>query len=207
MSFSRKFFNQASRPEGFLGALMIRGMNRGHAPLAEWGIRQLGEIEPDAILDIGCGGGLHLHKLLKRYPRAKGAGIDIAPLCVKKAMKTNRKLIEGGRCSVRLASVTGIPFPERSFDLVTAFETVYFWPGLESCFAQAAKVLREGGVFLIVNETDGEDSVGRKFEKLIDRMTVYTGGEIESALRGAGFSDIRISRHGTFPWIAVCARK
>ncbi|MBQ3387729.1 MAG: class I SAM-dependent methyltransferase [Thermoguttaceae bacterium] len=207
MSFSRKFFNQASQPEGFLGALMIRGMNRGHAPLADWGIKQLGEIEPSAILDIGCGGGLHLHKLLKRYPGAKGAGIDISPLCVKKAVKTNRKSIESGRCAIQLASVTDIPFPEKKFDLVTAFETVYFWPGLEACFAQAAKVLREGGVFLIVNETDGEDPIGRKFEKLIDRMTVYTGGETESALRGAGFSDIRIARHSAFPWIAVCARK
>ena len=207
MLFARKFFNQASQPEGFLGALMIRGMNRGHAPLAEWGIRQLGDIEPNAILDIGCGGGLHLHKLLKRYPHAEGAGIDISHLSVKKAVKTNRKLIESGRCTISLASVTDIPFPEKKFDLVTAFETIYFWPGLETCFVQAAKVLREGGVFLIVNETDGEDAIGRKFEKLIDRMTVYTGGEIESALRGAGFSDIRISRHPTFPWITICAKK
>lgn len=207
MLFSRKFFNQASQPEGFLGAMMIRGMNRGHAPLADWGIKQLGDTEPSAILDIGCGGGLHLHKLLKRHPHAEGTGIDISPLSVKKAMKTNRQWIESGRCSIRLANVTDIPFSEKKFDLITAFETIYFWPGLEACFAQVAKVLREGGTFLIVNETNGEDPIGRKFEKLIDRMTVYTGGEIETALRGAGFSDIKISQHAAFPWIAVCARK
>ena len=36
-------------------------------------------------------------------------------------------------------------------------ETIYFWPGLKECFAQVAKVLKPGGTFMIVNESDGTD--------------------------------------------------
>ena len=94
-----------------------------------------------------------------------------------------------------------------SFDLATAFETVYFWPGLEKCFGQAAKVLKPGGTFLICNESDGTDPTSAKFEKIIDGMKNYTPQEIEAALKAAGFSEVEIDHHPTKPWIAVLAKK
>ena len=39
-----------------------------------------------------------------------------------------------------------------SFDVVTAFETIYFWPDIEHCFNEVKKVLKPGGQFVIVNE-------------------------------------------------------
>lgn len=45
----------------------------------------------------------------------------------------NRRAIEEGRCQVVHASVATLPFPAEVFDLVTAFETVYFWPDLPAC--------------------------------------------------------------------------
>ena len=35
MALLRKFFNQTRKPEGFLGRLMLSGMNSGHAKLAD----------------------------------------------------------------------------------------------------------------------------------------------------------------------------
>ena len=118
-----------------------------------------------------------------------------------------RKYIKAGRCSVEWGDVSRLTLPAEKFDLVTAFETVYFWPELIPCFNQVARVMKPGGVFLIVHETDGLDPVGRKYEKIIDLMTVYTAEELEEALRAAGFSEIAVSHHETFPWIAVAARK
>ena len=207
MGLFKKFINQTARPEGFLGRLMIRGMNRGHGKLADWGISTLGIGEPDEILDIGCGGGRHIHKMLGLYPAARGAAVDYSPLCVQKAAEYNRKEIMAGRLTVDVGDAADLPFPDEKFDLITAFETVYFWPGLVRCFTQAARVLKPDGVFLIVNETDGIEPVGRKFEKMIDRMTDYTAEELEEALRGAGFAHTAVSRHSVFPWIAVAARK
>ena len=35
------------------------------------------------------------------------------------------------------------------YDLVTAFETIYFWPGLEKSFSEVCRVLKKGGTFAI----------------------------------------------------------
>lgn len=67
---------------------------------------------------------------------------------------------------------------------------IYFWPGLEKCFAQVAKVLKPGAVFMIVNESDGTDETSLKYEKIIEGMKCHTIGEIETALKNAGFSSV-----------------
>ena len=116
-------------------------------------------------------------------------------------------MIAAGRCTVRQGDVSDLQLPEAAFDLATAFETVYFWPGLETCFAQAAKVLKPGGYFLICNESDGTDPTSLKFETIIDGMKNYTTREIEAALKAAGFSRVETDHHPAKPWIALLARK
>ena len=207
MALLRKFFNQTRKPEGFLGKLMLSGMNSGHAKLADWGLAHLPELSVLAAVDLGCGGGRNAGELLKKYPAAHVTAIDYSPLCVEKAKAYNRATIAAGRCTVRQGNVADLALPAESFDLATAFETVYFWPGLETCFAQAAKVLKPGGYFLICNESDGADPTSAKFETIIDGMKNYTPQEIEAALKAAGFSQVTTDHHPTKPWIAVLARK
>ncbi len=48
-----------------------------------------------------------------------------------------------------------MPFDDEAFDCVSAFETVYFWEDLEKCFAEVHRVMKNGGTFLICNESDG----------------------------------------------------
>ena len=207
MALLRKFFNQTRKPEGFLGKLMLSGMNSGHAKLADWGLAHLPELSASAAVDLGCGGGRNAGELLKKYPTAHVTAIDYSALCVEKAAQYNRAMIAAGRCEVRQGNVADLALPAESFDLATAFETVYFWPGLEKCFAEAAKVLKPGGCFLICNESDGIDPTGTKFETIIDGMKSYTAQEIEAALKAAGFSQVTTDHHPKKPWIAVLARK
>ena len=207
MALLRKFFNQTRKPEGFLGKLMLSGMNSGHAKLADWGLAHLPELSASAAVDLGCGGGRNAGELLKKYPTAHVTAIDYSALCVEKAARYNRAMIAAGRCEVRQGDVSDLQLPEAAFDLATAFETVYFWPGLETCFAQAAKVLKPGGYFLICNESDGTDPTSAKFESIIEGMKSYTAQEIEAALKAAGFSQVEIDHHPNKPWIAVLAKK
>ena len=207
MTLLRKFFNQTRKPEGFLGKLMLSGMNSGHAKLADWGLAHLPELSVLAAVDLGCGGGRNAGELLKKYPAAQVTAVDYSALCVEKAKAYNRAMIAAGRCEVRQGDVSDLQLPEAAFDLATAFETVYFWPGLEKCFMQAAKVLKPGGYFLICNESDGTDPTSLKFETIIDGMKSYTAQEIEAALKAAGFSQVTTDHHPAKPWIAVLARK
>lgn len=38
MGLFRSYVNQTRKSEGFLGKMMIKGMNSGHAKMADWGL-------------------------------------------------------------------------------------------------------------------------------------------------------------------------
>ena len=207
MGIMKKFFNQTRKPEGTLGKLMLSSMNSGHAKMADWGFSHLPKLDPDRIVELGCGAGRNAGELLKKYPGVHVTAIDYSPLSVEKAREYNRKSISAGCCTVQQGDVSDLQLPEENFDLAAAFETVYFWPGIENCFAQVAKVLKPGAYFLICNEADGIDAGTLRFEKIVDGMKVYTAEDLEAALKKAGFSEVSHDHHGSKPWITVLARK
>lgn len=207
MGLLNRFFNQTRKPEGALGKLMLTTMNTGHSAMADWGMGHLPQLDPKAVVDLGCGAGRNAGELLKRYPKARVTAIDYSPLSVEKARAYNGDAVAAGRCVVQGGNVADLKLPAAAFDLATAFETVYFWPGLEACFAQVAKVLKPGGAFLIVNEADGEDGTGLKYEKIIDGMKVYRAEELQKALQSAGFGSTAAWHHPRKPWITIVATK
>ena len=207
VSLFKKLCNQTRKPEGFLGKLMAGGMNVGHAKLADWGMASLCGIEASCMVDLGCGGGRNAQELLKRYPKANLTALDYSKVSVEMTKKTNRQTIRSGRCAVVRCDVAALPFEADSFDLATAFETVYFWPGLEKCFSEVHRVLSPGGYFLICNESDGTDEVTLRYAKIIDGMAYYTVQQLRDALAAAGFSEIKAEHHPEMPWITVLARK
>ena len=207
MGLFKKYVNQTRKPEGTLGKMMLGGMNSGHAKMADWGLSHLSGVTAENIAELGCGGGRNAGELLKRYPDSKLVAIDYSELSVEKSKAYNDKMIKQGRCVVRQGDVSALDLPDDSFDLATAFETVYFWPGIEKCFAEAFRVLKSDGVFMICNESDGTDETSLKFEKIIDGMKCYTAGELSSALKAAGFSEVKSDRHPEKPWLAATARK
>ena len=207
MGLFKSFVSQTRKPEGFLGKMMLNGMNSGHVEMADWGFSHLPAVRASEVVDLGCGGGRNAGELLKKYPDANVTAVDYSDLSVAKAREYNRDMITAGRCKVLQGDVSDLRLPEGKYDLATAFETIYFWPGLEKCFGQVAKVLKPGGYFLICNESDSTDATGLKFEKIIDGMKCHTVEEIESALKNAGFSRVKSGRHKTKPWITVVAQK
>ncbi len=207
MGLYKKFINQTRKPEGFLGKMMVNGMNGGHAKLADWGMTHLAGIAPANIAELGCGGGRNTAELLKRYPEAKITALDYSQVSVEKAKALNKDMIAVGRCAVLCGNVAKLPFEDGAFDLATAFETVYFWPGLGRCFAEVYRILKPGGVFMICNESDGTDETSLKFEELIEEMKCYTAEELSEALTAAGFFEVRADHYNGKPWITVTARK
>ena len=207
MGLFKNYVSQTRKPEGVLGKMMLKGMNSGHAKMADWGISHLKGIDPRQIAELGCGGGRNAGALLNRYPEAKVTAVDYSPLSVEKSKEYNKEMIAAGRCIVQQGDVSALTLPKDSFDLATAFETIYFWKDLEKCFSQVAGILKTGGTFMIVNESDGTDKTSLQFEKIIDGMKCYTPQEIASALQAAGFSAVKTDRYPDKPWITVIAKK
>ena len=208
MGLLRKIFSNTRKPEGFFGRMMVNGMNGGsHARLAEWGLSYVKVAEDADVLDVGCGGGANIARHLMRCPRGTVTGIDYSDVSVKKSQEVNAAAIAAERCKVVEGNVADMSFDEGSFDLVTAFETVYFWTSIEECFREVRRVLKEGGSFAVVNEDDGLTGNNAKWEKLVEGMHTHTPDELRTHLLAAGFSDITVHDDDKRHWLAVIAVK
>ena len=65
----RRCLQNTRKPEGFLGRMMLRGMNGGHTPIATWGLSLIRPADDARVLDIGCGGGANIARLLRLCPQ------------------------------------------------------------------------------------------------------------------------------------------
>lgn len=81
---------------------------------------------------------------------------------VKQTEEYNNNEVAAGRCVVMQGDVSALKLDEGRYSFATAFETIYFWPGFEKCFAEVARVLKPDGYFMIVNESDGLDATSQK---------------------------------------------
>ena len=145
--------------------------------------------------------------MLKRYPQAEVTGLDYSEVSVKKSQEVNADAVQNGRCRIVQGDVSALPFVDASFDLVSAFETVYFWPGPDRSFSEVFRVLRTGGVFMVVNEADGKNKADEKWTTIIDGMKIYGKEELERYLREAGFTRIETYRSEGKHRLAVRAVK
>ncbi len=206
----------ARKPEGELGDQLLERMNESHESLARWGVNHLDIGKDDVILDIGCGGGVNVARFLKMTDN-KVYGLDYSEVAVEKSTKLNQAAIDEGRCEIIQGSVSELPFEDNTFDIITGFETVYFWPDFINDSKEVRRVLKDDGIMFICNEAVPNEGDERQKE-LIDllEMNIYSEDEFDEYLREAGFSDIiSFSKNGqdsldkelVTGWLSVIARK
>lgn len=94
------------------------------------------------ILDVGCGPGELISRLAVIYPQAKIIGLDLAPGMVeqanKKVSQENMRFIVGDG--------EQLPLKNCEFDLVVSSSSLH-WMDYRKVFAEAARVLKKGGMF------------------------------------------------------------
>ena len=146
--------------------------------------------EGDAGMRNLLGGkGANLAEMSIRCPEGSVYGIDISEESVKFARKKNRDLL-GKRCFIEQGSVEKLPYENEMFNVVTAFETIYFWNDLLQSFTEIARVLKKGGIFLICCEMS--DPSNTIWTSRIDGMTIHPVRELRSLLSRSGFTDISV---------------
>ena len=135
------------------------------------------------MLDVGCGGGFTIRRLLKRSKDAQVYGIDISEESVAKAKKVNAEVLDK-QVFITQGSAEKLPYEDKKFDLVTAVETVYFWPNLPDCLQEVRRVLKPGGKFAILVEVVDSDS---KWTSVVEGMTAYSPEDLKKLLDDAGY--------------------
>ena len=209
MWFMEKMVKQCRRPTGRLGKFLGRGMNFGHASLRRWGLGHI-SIEPDAIiLDVGCGGGKTVQELARVSSNGKVYGLDYSQDMVELSRKINKKFIREGRVEIRHGSVSSLPFPDGVFDLVTAFESYYFWPNLIDDLKAVKRVLKPAGTLLLANEVYKHENFEKrnsKWARWLD-MQIHTPEEFKNFLTEAGYIGIDVFAFPEKNWITAIGRK
>ena len=113
MGLLKSFFTNCAHPQGRMGRAMLRFMNFCHAPLTNWGLGLIEFRDGWTMLDIGCGGGATLTRLLKRSKDSKVYGIDISQESVEKARKFNVEWLDK-RVFVSQGSAEKLPYERES---------------------------------------------------------------------------------------------
>ena len=150
-------------------------------------------LEPETILDLGCGTGFCTRALARRYPGARVLGLDIAPAMAGQARRRlGWRQRWFGRQSYGCGDAEQLPLADRSVDLVVSSLTIQ-WCDPRRTFAEVARVLRPGGLFLF--SSMGPDTLKelRQAWRAVDEtphvhpfLDMHDLGDM---LHGGGFAD------------------
>ncbi|OAA93952.1 class I SAM-dependent methyltransferase [Clostridium coskatii] len=206
MSELSRRLNQCRKPTGEVGKFIASSMNKDHFEVTTWGLNKISIKQEDIILDIGCGGGRTINRLANIAKKGKVIGVDYSMDCVNWSKEFNKELIDEKRVEVYNANVEKLPFEDAKFNVVTAVETIYFWPDLLKSFREVKRVLKSNGTFTVINEMYISDKFKEKNDEYMDKMTMHTPEQLKQLFVDAGYEDVSIHVCEENNWMCCSGR-
>lgn len=119
---------------------LLRAENKAKFP---WILERLKTLsKPHAeVLDVGCGGGFLSNELARQG--YKVTGVDLSPESLKVAAAHD----ETGTVKYEVADAFHLPYPDNSFDAVTAMDFLEHVENPELVIKEFSRVIRPGGLF------------------------------------------------------------
>ncbi len=152
----------------------------------------------ERALDLGSGAGHSTVALAATVGEV--VGLDLSEPMLQEARRLARAA--GASNTVfRRGDAEAIPFPDATFDIVTARVCTHHFADLRRALREVARVLRPGGRFVVSDSVAPEDPAQDTFlncvELLRDPSHVrdYRVSEWEAMLREAGMAPERIADH------------
>lgn len=148
------------------------------------------KMQPQTVLDVGCGTGVLTEALLKRYKKARVIGVDVAQAMVAQTCQRGSWWRRpAGVC----ADAQHLPFPAHSADMLVSNLMLQWCNDLPTVFREWVRVLRPEGLLMFA--TFGVDTLQelRASWSQVDNFT-HTSRfvdmhDVGDALLQAGFRD------------------
>ena len=113
-----------------------------------------GARDGDRILELGCGPGWITEKLSEAFPHSRITALDHNPAALDFARgRLERRL--GDRIEWTTGKAEQTRLPDKCFDIVYARLVFYYLPDPVAAAAEARRVLRPGGRFVVTDSDDG----------------------------------------------------
>jgi ubiquinone/menaquinone biosynthesis C-methylase UbiE len=176
--------------------------NTTYRPVHDAVLARIGEQQPRAILDLGCGTGQLTTRLIERFPKAVVVGADYSP-----GMLAEARTRLGESALLVRADAQTLPLAESSVDIVVCTESFHWYQDQAKALAGLAAILRPGGQLIIASIATvtrvGGESV-RKLSSLTGQpVRALPPQQLRELLGDAGFDvayQRRIPRMGLVPW-------
>ena len=171
-------------------------------PYAKLVTSRVAELGPARILETAAGTGIATRALVNALPGATIVATDVNPAVVEFAAQH----VDSERVTVQRADAQELPFEDESFDLVLCLFGIMFFPDKVRANAEARRVLRRGGRYLLVTFDRLElnpvpKAAGEAVATLFPENPRYMERgpfsyaereRVEADLRAAGFDDVRL---------------
>lgn len=148
-------------------------------------------IQPDSdVLDIGSGIGGPARLIAARY-HCRVTGVDLTPHFVETAQALSAMSGMADRVRFQVGSAIALPLNDASFDFALLLHVGMNIPNKAALFAEARRVLRDGGTFAIyevMRVGGGELSFPVPWAETPDLSALATPDEYRSAAEAAGFA-------------------
>jgi ubiquinone/menaquinone biosynthesis C-methylase UbiE len=132
---------------------------------------------PGRVLDVGCGTGYLLRRLVDRYPNAERlCGIDAAP----RMIATASRFVDDDRLSFTVGVAEKLDYPDGTFDLVISTTSFDHWTNQQAGLVECARVLRPDGHLVLVDRFSS-------WLRPTRRGRARTKGHVTKLVLGAGF--------------------
>jgi ubiquinone/menaquinone biosynthesis C-methylase UbiE len=187
MKFSTYFSEQARRPSGFFGRMIMPVIfDRGNAFLNSF-VYDVMDIKPDdQILEIGCGTGSLIKAMADSLENGFIEGIDFSSQMVMIAKKKNSRHIARGVVNISEDHFDTHSFKENSFTKACSVNTIYFWEKPERTVNKVSRLMQPGGMFVLAFE-DVHQLEQRKLSRDVFRF--YRRNAVRRLLENSGFSN------------------
>lgn len=189
-TLAQRIGDQFGRPTGRAATVVALILNAVNKPLNRATVDALQLTGGEHVVDLGFGGGIAFPALLRAVgTNGRVTGVERSTELVTRALARGR-----GRVQVLEGSAEKLPLAENSVNALMTVNTVYFWPDLEPCFAEIARVLSPGGRLAV-----GLEERIRELHVKAERSTLASTDDILKAMRAAGLVDIArasATKHG-----------
>ncbi|MEH7885072.1 class I SAM-dependent methyltransferase [Bacillus sp. JJ1609] len=141
--------SQYGLPTGAIGSYIGEKMVRQHQPETIWTLELLELKKEELILELGCGAGYAIKRILENDSVKYIIGLDLSETILKSARLRNRHEINKGRAELVQGNVMQLPFENQQFTRVFSIQSIYFWDHIDETLSEIYRVLKNDGKMVL----------------------------------------------------------